>query len=136
MADAGTDHDVAVVPTDDAWDRRRRSARSGRDGRDDGAACIRSPSSEPVAWLLKALFALRQRHAPYHEYLGAYHRGVTPAGWDAAELERTLVDVARTAEPALQQSLETCVEALMDEFGITAHRNWDATLEQLERARF
>ncbi|HVM15994.1 MAG TPA: hypothetical protein VM290_00230 [Gaiellaceae bacterium] len=111
-----------------------RSVRAWQKGEELGA---RLHASESVAWLVKALFALEGRVAPYHDRLSvdalAPLRG---QGWQPDELRAGFLEVARDAAPARQQELERRVEAVMEARGVRAHADWGEQLERLKAARF
>jgi predicted nucleotidyltransferase len=111
-----------------------RSLRAWQKGNELGA---RLQAAESLTSLVKALFALERRVAPYHDRLGPEASAVLAGqGWSPGELEDALLAVARTADPARQQALERRVEALMEARGVRAHADWGDQLERLKAVRF
>ena len=111
-----------------------RSLRAWQQGNEFGA---RLQAAESLTCLVKALFALERRVAPYHDRLvGPALDALAGQGWRPGELERTLLELARSAAPAAQQALEARVEALMESRGVRAHAEWGEQLERLKAARF
>jgi hypothetical protein len=106
-----------------------RSARAWEKGDELGG---RLHAAESLVYLVRALFGLERRWAPYHDRLRPELGALNSQGWEPGYLERSLLEIARTGDPRSQVELHDRVEPLMEERGILAHHFWNG---QLERAK-
>jgi hypothetical protein len=107
-----------------------RSTRSWERGDELGA---RIHATQSVAYLVRALFALERRWAPYHDRLLAQLPRLAAQGWEPGYLEDALFAIVRTGDPSRQRELERRVERLMDSRGVLAHSEWGDALGRAKR---
>jgi hypothetical protein len=110
-----------------------RSVKAWRRGDELGA---RLQAGESVAYVVRALHALEGLWAPYHDRISGRLGVLAAQGWEPGALQRTLFELARSADPRLQQRLERDVEALMASRGIVPDPDWGDTLERVKAYRF
>jgi hypothetical protein len=110
-----------------------RSLGSWRKGDELGA---RLHAEDSLRYLAIALWGLESRHAPYYDVLSARFGDLDSQGWPAGYLRERFLEIARTADPRLQQELDARVEALMEARGHLAHREWGDKLTELQALEF
>ena len=97
----------------------------------------RIEAAESVMHLVRTLFSLERRWAPYPNRLRAELPRLDVQGWPAGYLERVLLAVVSTGDPQLQQELEERAEAALRERGF-GHvvESWDGEIERVKSFGF
>jgi hypothetical protein len=106
-----------------------RSVKAARRGDELGS---RLQAADSIAFLVKALFALRGRLGPHHDRLVRQLAPVEELAWSPGELGPRLLELLRTADPTLQHALERQVADLMRRHGHGSVR--DAWGGEIDRA--
>ena len=101
-----------------------RSLKAWRRGRELGARVMCGRS---LWWLGDFLIALEGKRAPYTEYWGGR----------LGELEPLILEVARTADPQMQQELQAAVEQIATAHGFRdVYDAWDGDIDRVMGFRF
>jgi hypothetical protein len=104
-----------------------RSLKAWRRGDVLGA---RLHAAESAGHLLRTLFPLEQRWAPYHDRLASQWALLAGQGWRDGELEAHLLALVESGEPHRQIELETRVEALLAARGFgQVLAGWEGDIE-------
>ncbi len=92
----------------------------------------RIEAAESVMYLVRTLFALERRWAPYPNRLRARLPELEAQGWRRGELQELLLELVRSGDPATQQRLEERVERLLRDrgFGDVAD-SWDGEIDRV-----
>lgn len=126
---------VATAESFDAYlNSYYRSLKAWRRG-DELAGRIEA--AESVMHLVRTLFALELRPAPYPKRLREELCSLGEQGWPAGYLERTLLALVSTGDPAVQQELEGRVERLLRGRGHGAVVDgWEGEIERVSAFPF
>ena len=130
IVDAANEAAYAAVPSayDGYLNSWVRSLKAWRKGDELGGRLHAAQSS---VYLVRALFGLEHRWAPYLDQLDPALPEIERAqGWEDGYLRAALLRLLGDGEPAFQRELEARVEALMDARGF-AHE-WGDDLEPLK----
>ena len=98
----------------------------------------RVEASASLVYLVRALFALERRWAPYPSGLPAEIGELEAAqGWPPGALSAALLAIARTGDPREQQALERRVDDLVRRRGVTGVvESWGGEMERVRAFRF
>ena len=97
----------------------------------------RIEAAESVMHLMRTLFSLERRHAPYPNGLRAELSVLEGQGWPPGYLEDRVRKLVTTGDPAVQQEIERRVEALVRDRGLGGIRDaWDGEIERVSRFSF
>jgi hypothetical protein len=91
-----------------------RSMKAAKRGNELGA---RLQAAESLTYLVRTLFALESRRAPFHDRLTRALDTLVDQGWARGELHERFLEILRTSSPEAQVSLEDRVETLMRDRG-------------------
>jgi hypothetical protein len=107
-----------------------RSLKAARRGNELAA---RLEAAESLAYLVRLLFALEGKVAPYHSRLPAVLDTLAEQGWARGELQDRFLGILRTADPRSQTELEERVERLMRsrDYGHVVEA-WDGEIERVK----
>lgn len=120
---------TAAAAYDDYLNGVYRSLKAWRRGNELGA---RLQAAESVYSLLRMLFALEQRHRPYHDRLWLHLDLLAGQGWQQDELRTMLLDLLTSGAPQRQQAIARRVAALMQERGYSdVYDEWDGQIDQI-----
>ena len=109
-----------------------RSLKSWRRRDEIGA---RAHAAESVLHLMRALFGLEGRWAPYHDMISAELPEIEEAqGWRRGYLQLGVLRLLESGDPTFQQELELHVEQLMLSRGI--RHEWGDDLQPIKALRF
>jgi hypothetical protein len=92
-------------------------------------------AAESVTQLVKVLFALERRWPPYHDRLATRLADLDGQGWPPGYLVATLLRIAQTGDPTLQQDLEARAEALVRSRGYAVDL-WDGEIARVKAWSF
>jgi hypothetical protein len=92
-------------------------------------------AAESAFHLIRVLYALERRWAPYHDRLVGQLDMLAGQGWPQGYLHDTLLRLVQTGDPTLQQELEARAEALLRERGFDPSM-WDGEIERVKAFRF
>jgi Domain of unknown function (DUF4037) len=92
-------------------------------------------AAESALHLVRVLFALERRWAPYHDRLVGQLGTLAGQGWPPGYLHDALIKLVQTGDPKLQQELEARVEALVRSRGFDPDM-WDGEIERVKAFRF
>ena len=97
----------------------------------------RMQAAESCLYLVRLLFALERRWAPYHDQLrGPLSELEAAQAWEDGYLEAALTRVLETGDPFFQQQLELRVESLLSLRGIAHEWGPEDDLQPLKEYRF
>ena len=92
----------------------------------------RIEAAESVIWLVRTLFGLERRHAPYPNALARELPQLEPQGWPPGYLAEMLLEIVSTGSPTAQQELERRVETLLRERGYGyVVDGWEGEIERV-----
>ena len=101
-----------------------------------GELGARLQAAESAMHLVRTLFALERRWIPYHDRLARDLEGLATQGWRPGELHHALLRLLQTCDPALQQQLESRVEALLRARGFDGIvERWGGEIERVKSWR-
>jgi hypothetical protein len=112
---SGTSRDSAAASLDGYLNAFYRSLKAWYRGDELGA---RLHAGISVIALVRALFALMGRPAPYHDRLWHHLDALVDQQWPPGYLQHTFLTIIRTATPPVQRELAERVEPLMRERGL------------------
>jgi hypothetical protein len=97
----------------------------------------RIEAAESAMNLMRTLFSLEGRWAPYPNRLRAHLDTLDGRGWAPGELERALLELVASGDPGFQQELEASVEELLRARGF-GHvvDDWDGEIERVREFSF
>lgn len=122
-------HMAAAAAYDDYLNGLYRSLKAWRRGNELGARLQAAESAYP---LLRMLFALEQRHRPYHDRLWLHLDSLAGQGWQPDELRTILLDLLTNGAPRRQQVIARRVAALMAARGFDhVYVGWDGQIDEI-----
>jgi Domain of unknown function (DUF4037) len=92
-------------------------------------------AAESAMHVVRVLFALDRRWAPYHDRLVGQLDTLAGQGWPPGYLHDALIQLVQMGDPRLQQELEARVEALLRARGFEPDM-WDGEIERVKVFRF
>lgn len=111
-----------------------RSLKAWRRGNELGG---RLQAAESALHLVRALFALERRWAPYHDRLATRLDTLNAQGWPPGYLREALLNLTGGGSPRRQQELQARVEALMRARGFGHVLDaWGGDIERVKGFRF
>ena len=97
----------------------------------------RIEAAESLMHLMRTLFALERRYAPYPNRLRAQLPLLEGQGWSPGYLEDALWKIVGTGSPVVQQEVERRVENPMRSRGFGGVRDgWEGEIERVAQFRF
>jgi hypothetical protein len=110
-----------------------RSLKAWRRGNELGG---RLQAADSAMHLVRLLFALERRWAPYHDRLVSQLETLNSSqGWAPGALRHTLLQLLQTGDPRLQQALELQIEALLRARGFEVNL-WGGEIDRVKAFRF
>lgn len=109
-----------------------RSLKAWRRGNEIGG---RLQAAESIMHLVRVLFALERRRAPYHDRLAWQLDALDAQGWEPNELRETFLYLLESGDPRRQQELELRIENLLRARGFEVNL-WEGEIDRVKAFRF